>query len=123
MVYALVEHAKEGGIYRSEDRGETWKKMSDTNPRPSYYSQVHIDPNNDQRIWVLGAPMYYSEDGGKTFRSDLVQKIHGDYHALWIDPANSDHVLAGSDGGIHVSWDRGRSWDYLNTVTLAQFYE
>jgi photosystem II stability/assembly factor-like uncharacterized protein len=123
IVYALFEHAKEGGIYRSEDRGETWKKMSDTNPRPSYYSQVQIDPNNDQRIWVLGAPMFYSEDGGKTFRNDLVQKIHGDYHALWIDPADSDHVLAGSDGGIHVSWDRGRSWDYINTVPLAQFYE
>ncbi len=123
IVYALVEHAKEGGIYRSEDRGETWKKMSDTNPRPSYYSQVHIDPNNDQRIWVLGAPMFYSEDGGKTFRNDLVQKIHGDYHALWIDPADSDHLLAGSDGGIHVSWDRGRSWDYIDTVPLAQFYE
>lgn len=123
IVYALFEHAKEGGIYRSDDRGETWKKMSDTNPRPSYYSQVRIDPNNDQRIWVLGAPMYYSEDGGKTFRSDLVQKIHGDYHALWIDPADSDHLLAGSDGGIHVSWDRGRSWDYINTVPLAQFYE
>jgi photosystem II stability/assembly factor-like uncharacterized protein len=123
IVYALVEHAKEGGLYRSEDRGETWKKVSDTNPRPSYYSQVHVDPNNDQRVWVLGAPMLYSEDGGKTFRNDLVQKIHGDYHALWIDPANSDHILAGSDGGVHVSWDRGRSWDYLNTVTLSQLYE
>ncbi|HVD76985.1 MAG TPA: hypothetical protein VNH43_05215 [Vicinamibacteria bacterium] len=123
IVYALFEHAKEGGIYRSEDRGETWKKMSDTNPRPSYYSQVHVDPNNDQRIWVLGAAMFYSEDGGKTFRSDLVQKIHGDYHALWIDPADSNHILAGSDGGIHASWDRGRSWDYINTVALSQFYE
>ena len=123
IVYALFEHAKEGGIYRSEDRGDTWKKMSDTNPRPSYYSQIHVDPNNDQRVWVLGAPMYYSEDGGKTFRTDLVQKIHGDYHALWIDPADSNHVLAGSDGGVHVSWDRGRSWDYVNTVSLAQFYE
>ncbi|PYQ14911.1 MAG: hypothetical protein DMF80_11245 [Acidobacteria bacterium] len=123
IVYALVEHAKEGGIYRSEDRGETWKKVSDTNPRPSYYSQVHVDPSNDQRVWVLGAAMFYSEDGGKTFRTDLVQKIHGDYHALWIDPANSDHMLAGSDGGIHLSWDRGRSWDYINTVALAQFYE
>ena len=87
IVYALVEHAKEGGIYRSEDSGETWKKMSDTNPRPSYYSKIHIDPNNDQRVWVLGAPMFYSEDGGRTFRTDVVQKIHGDYHALWIDPA------------------------------------
>jgi photosystem II stability/assembly factor-like uncharacterized protein len=123
IVYALVEHAKEGGIYRSEDRGETWKKVSDTNPRPSYYSQVHVDPNNDQRVWVLGAPMFYSEDGGKTFRTDLVQKIHGDYHALWIDPADSNHLLAGTDGGIHVTWDRGRSWDYINTVPLAQFYE
>jgi photosystem II stability/assembly factor-like uncharacterized protein len=123
IVYALIEHAKEGGFYRSEDRGETWKKISDTNPRPSYYSKVHVDPNNDQRVWVLGAQMFYSEDGGKTFRTDLVQKIHGDYHALWIDPADSHHMLAGSDGGIHVSWDRGRSWDYINTVTLSQFYE
>ena len=67
--------------------------------------------------------MYYSEDGGKTFRTDLVQKIHGDHHALWIDPADSDHMLLGTDGGIHLSYDRGRTWDYLNTVPLAQFYE
>jgi photosystem II stability/assembly factor-like uncharacterized protein len=123
IVYALVEHAKQGGIYRSDDHGETWRKMSDTNPRPSYYSKVHVDPNNDQRVWVLGAPMYYSEDGGKTFRTDLVQKIHGDFHALWIDPADSGHMILGSDGGIHVSRDRGRSWDFVNSVPLAQFYE
>jgi photosystem II stability/assembly factor-like uncharacterized protein len=123
VVYALVEHAKQGGTYRSDDRGETWRKMSDTNPRPSYYSKVAIDPANDQRIWVLGASMYTSEDGGRTFRTDVVQKIHGDYHALWIDPADSNHMLAGSDGGIHISWDRGRTWDFVNTVPLAQFYE
>ncbi len=123
IVYAVIEHAKQGGVYRSEDKGESWTKMSDTNPRPSYYSQIHIDPNNDQRIWVLGAPMYYSEDGGKTFRTNVVQRIHGDYHALWINPANSNHMLVGSDGGIHISYDRGRSWDYVNTVSLAQFYE
>jgi photosystem II stability/assembly factor-like uncharacterized protein len=123
IVYALVEHAKEQGLYRSEDRGETWKRISDTNPRPSYYSKVRVDPSNDQRVWVLGAPMFYSEDGGKTFRTDLVQKIHGDYHAFWIDPADSNHMMVGTDGGIHKSYDRGRSWDYLNTVALAQFYE
>jgi photosystem II stability/assembly factor-like uncharacterized protein len=122
-VYALVEHAKDGGLYRSDDRGETWRKTSDTNPRPSYYSKVHVDPSNDQRVWVLGAPMFYSEDGGKTFRTDLVQKIHGDHHALWIDPADSDHMLLGTDGGIHLSYDRGRTWDFLNTVPLAQLYE
>ncbi|HXH07232.1 MAG TPA: hypothetical protein VNI83_11645, partial [Vicinamibacterales bacterium] len=123
LVYALIEHQAEGGLYRSWDAGESWTKVSDTNPRPSYYSQIHVDPNNDQRIWVLGAPMYYSEDGGKTFRTDLVQRIHGDYHAMWINPRDSNHMLVGSDGGIHVSYDRGRTWDFVNTIPLAQFYE
>ena len=123
VVYVLVEHAKEGGIYRSEDRGESFTKMSATNPRPSYYSKLRVDPNNDQRLWVLGAPMYTSEDGGKTFKTDLVDKIHGDYHAMWIDPASSDHMIVGSDGGIHLSYDRGRSWDFVNTFPLSQFYE
>jgi len=123
IVYALVEHAKEGGTYRSEDRGESWTKVSATNPRPSYYSKIVVDPSNDQRVWVLGAQMFYSEDGGRSYRTNLVQKIHGDYHAVWIDPADSDHMLAGSDGGIHVSWDRGRSWDFVNTVPLGQCYE
>ncbi|HEX8871686.1 MAG TPA: hypothetical protein VF758_02905, partial [Candidatus Acidoferrum sp.] len=122
VVYALVQHEK-GGIYRSEDKGETWKKMSDTDPRPSYYSQVRVDPNNDLRVWVLGAPMYFSEDGGKTFTTARVQKIHGDFHALWIDPADSNRILAGSDGGIHWSHDNGKTWEFVNTVAIGQFYE
>ena len=122
IVYALVQHEK-GGIYRSEDKGETWHKMSDTDPRPSYYSQVRIDPNNDLRIWVLGASMYFSEDGGKTFSTRRVQKIHGDFHALWIDPADSNHLITGSDGGIHWSYDNGRTWDFLNDIAIGQFYE
>jgi photosystem II stability/assembly factor-like uncharacterized protein len=122
IVYALIENAK-GGVFRSEDQGETWKKMSGTDPRPSYYSQIRVDPNNDLRIWVLGAQMHYSEDGGKTFRTDWVKRIHGDFHALWIDPSDSNHVLTGSDGGIYVSHDRGRDWDFINTIALGQFYE
>jgi photosystem II stability/assembly factor-like uncharacterized protein len=122
IVYALVQHEK-GGIYRSEDKGETWKKMSDTNPRPSYYSQVRVDPNNDLRIWVLGAPMYYSEDGGKTFSTQRVKSIHGDFHAMWIDPKDSNHIITGSDGGIHWSYDNGKTWDFINTIAIGQFYE
>ena len=113
-----ARRAREGGRHlplRGPGR-ELRRKMSATNPRPSYYSKLRIDPNNDQRIWVLGAPMYTSEDGGKTFKTDVVDKIHGDYHAMWIDPANSDHMIVGSDGGIHLSYDRGRSWDFVNTV-------
>jgi photosystem II stability/assembly factor-like uncharacterized protein len=122
IVYAVVQHEK-GGTYRSEDKGETWKKMGDTNPRPSYYSQIRIDPNNDLRIWELGAQMFYSEDGGKKFATDRVKGIHGDFHAMWIDPADSNHMIAGSDGGIHWSYDNGRSWDFVNTLAIGQFYE
>jgi photosystem II stability/assembly factor-like uncharacterized protein len=123
IVYALVEHATLGGIYRSEDKGFNWTRMSDTNPRPSYYSQVRIDPNNDRKVWVLGAPLYMSEDGGKTFTQDRAQKIHSDFHAMWIDPANSDHIILGSDGGITITYDSGRRWDYVNNLPLGQFYE
>jgi photosystem II stability/assembly factor-like uncharacterized protein len=122
IVYAIVQHEK-GGTYRSEDKGETWKKMGDTNPRPSYYSQIRVDPNNDLRIWELGAAMFYSEDGGKTFSTQRVQKIHGDFHAMWIDPADSNHMITGSDGGIHWSYDAGKTWDFLNTIAIGQFYE
>ena len=122
IVYAIVQHEK-GGTYRSEDKGETWKKMGDTNPRPSYYSQIRIDPNNDLRIWELGASMFYSEDGGKTFSTQRVKSIHGDFHAMWIDPADSNHVITGSDGGIHWSYDNGRTWDFINTIAIGQFYE
>jgi photosystem II stability/assembly factor-like uncharacterized protein len=122
IVYAIVQHEK-GGTFRSEDKGETWKKMGDTNPRPSYYSQVRIDPNNDLRIWELGAQMFYSEDGGKTFSTQRVRNIHGDFHAMWIDPADSNHMIAGSDGGIHWSYDAGKTWDFINTIAIGQFYE
>ena len=122
VVYAVIEHAN-GGVYRSEDGGDTWTKMSSTDPRGSYYSQVRVDPNNDQRIWVCGAQMFVSDDGGRTFKSNYVTRIHGDFHALWIDPNDSNHMLAGSDGGIHMSNDRGRSWDFINTIPLGQFYE
>ncbi len=122
IVYAIVEHAN-GGVFRSEDRGETWTRMSDVNPRPAYYSQIQIDPNDDKRIWVLGSPVYYSEDGGKTFDSSRVGRIHVDFHAIWINPADSNHMLLGSDGGITWSWDAGKTWDFVNTIAIGQFYE
>ena len=122
IVYAIIQN-EEGGIFRSEDKGASWTRMSDTNPRPMYYSTIRIDPQNDQRIWVMGARMFYSEDGGKTFTNDRVTMIHGDFHAMWINPQNSNHMLLGSDGGIHYSYDRGLTWDFVNTLALGQFYE
>jgi photosystem II stability/assembly factor-like uncharacterized protein len=125
IVYITYEHATESGTYRSDDKGASWKKMSSTNPRPMYYSKIRIDPNNDQRIYVLGASWYQSDNGGSNFATipGQVMRIHGDFHALWINPNNSNHLIAGSDGGITFSYDKGRTWDYVNVIPLGQFYE
>jgi photosystem II stability/assembly factor-like uncharacterized protein len=122
IVIATVENAS-GGVYRSEDNGETWTRTSSVNPRPMYYSKIQIDPNDDRVIWMLGVQMHFSTDGGKTFVTSRVSRIHVDNHAIWINPEDSNHILLGCDGGIQVSYDRGLTWDFLNTIPLAQFYE
>jgi photosystem II stability/assembly factor-like uncharacterized protein len=128
IVYALVEHAQ-GGVFRSEDRGATWVSMGATNPRPSYFSQIRVDPNNDLRIWLGGNSIMSSDDGGKTFRNATLSTAggiygshHEDYHAIWIDPANSAHMIAGNDGGPLASWDGGKTWAIFPTAAIGQFY-
>ncbi|MGA7236106.1 MAG: hypothetical protein WBY44_10525, partial [Bryobacteraceae bacterium] len=123
IVYAEIEHATLGGIYRSEDKGATWTRVSDTNPRPSYFSQVRIDPNSDLKIWLGGVNIYMSEDGGKTFDQSRFRDVHSDVHGIWIDPANSDHLVIGCDGGVWTTWDSGRNWQHLNNIAIGQFYE
>jgi len=138
VVYALVEAdarrpgrgggggrgggESRGGIFRSVDRGTSWEKMSDTNPRPMYYSQVRIDPSNADRIYVLGSSLMISDDGGRTFRSDGAEQIHVDHHALWIDPNDPDHLIIGSDGGVSASWDGAAYWRMFDNIALGQFY-
>jgi photosystem II stability/assembly factor-like uncharacterized protein len=121
IVYATVEH-KEGGIFRSDDRGKTWRKINSLNPRPMYFSQVRIDPQDDRRIYVLGVSLYVSDDAGKTFRSDGARNLHVDHHAMWIDPRNPNHILVGNDGGAGISYDRARTWLRVNNVPLGQVY-
>ena len=120
IVYARVEHAKESGVYRSDDAGQTWKKMSDTNPRPMYFSQIRIDPTNDLRIYVLGVELHISDDGGKTFIANGA--MHSDHHAMWINPANPNHILDGNDGGVGISYDKGARWEAFTNMDLGQFY-
>lgn len=120
IVYARIEHERESGVYRSEDGGASWVKMSDVNPRPMYFSQVRIDPNDDDRIYVLGVQIHISDDGGKTFIENGT--LHSDHHAMWINPADSNHVITGNDGGIGISYDRGVKWDFVDNMVMSQFY-
>jgi len=122
IIYAIVEHAK-GGVFRSEDKGETWKKMGGSNPRPMYFSKIRIDPNNDLRIWLMDKLLYYSEDGGKTYTTPPVRYIHGDFHAMWINPKDSNQMIIGDDGGLNRSWDGGRTWEVFDNLPIGQFYE
>jgi photosystem II stability/assembly factor-like uncharacterized protein len=111
-----------GGVYKSTDGGESWKRINSLNPRPMYFSQVRVDPSDDQRLFVCGVSLYRSTDGGKTFRSDAGRGVHADQHALWIDPRDGRHILVGCDGGFYVSYDRAATWDHLNTMAIGQFY-
>jgi hypothetical protein len=86
-----------------------------------YFSQVRVDPGDDRRVYVLGISLHRSGDGGRTFRAD-VRGLHGDHHALWIDPRDGRHLLAGNDGGTYVSYDGMAHWDRLNHVAIGQFY-
>lgn len=114
-----------GEIYKSEDFGATWKKVNRRpvgGTPPYYYGQIRVDPRDANRIYVLSVPVYVSDDGGVNFRGDGATSVHVDHHALWINPNNSDHLMLGNDGGFHISYDRGKSWDYVFNLNLAQFY-
>ncbi len=112
---------KASGVWRSEDKGKTWKLMSNNNDRPMYYSQIRVDPTDDRIVYTMGAPFHKSVDGGKTFK--VVQGIaHSDHHAMWIDPKNPKHLLLGNDGGLDISYDQGDTWEFVNTLPVGQFY-
>ena len=110
------------GVWRSDDAGKTWRLVSNENNRPMYYSQIRVDPANDQKLLVGGASAQMSIDGGREWRS-FSGTGHGDYHAFWISPKDPRIVWTGHDGGIDVSYDGGQTWDYLNNMALGQFYQ
>jgi photosystem II stability/assembly factor-like uncharacterized protein len=110
------------GLYRSDDAGATWKKVNDENPRPMYFSQVRVDPNDPDVIIYGGVKLHYSTDGGRTVTLNATRTIHDDVHAIWIDPANSQHVIIGNDGGVAVSWDQTRTWNFIPNLPVGLFY-
>ena len=121
-VATTVTPATPTGVYRSDDGGTSWKKVNDENPRPMYFSQIRIDPNDPDVIIYAGVKLHHSTDGGKTVSTNATQTIHDDVHAIWIDPANSNHVLIGNDGGLAVSFDQTKTWSFFHNLPIGLFY-
>ena len=112
-----------GGLFKSEDAGKTWSRINSINPRPIYFSKFFVDPSDDNYMWILGIPLSKSSDGGKTWTRDGTPGIvHVDHHALWIDPNDGEHMILGNDGGLFVTYDRGKSFTKQNKFVIAQFY-
>jgi photosystem II stability/assembly factor-like uncharacterized protein len=127
VLVATIEHAGQGGTYRTEDAGATWKRMSATNPRPMYYSKPTIDPNNDRRVWIPGVSIVKSEDGGATFEEEPTSPTYDvglktDHHVIRVDPSNSSHIYVVGDGGLHESFDMGKTYLRVNNIPVSQIY-
>ena len=113
---------KQGLLYKTEDGGARWTMINgdrNLDSRHFYFSQVRVDPKDENRVYVLSGEFLTSEDGGKSFR---VINAGGDNHDLWIDPTDPNRLLEGSDMGFYASNNRGRTWDYFNTVPMGQAY-
>ncbi len=125
-VYATIESAPEdstGGIFRSDDAGATWERTSGHQRwmvRPFYYSVVTADPQNENTVYVMNLRTWKSTDGGHTFTS--LRLPHGDTHALWVDPRDSQRMISGNDGGATISFDGGALWSSVMNQPTAQFY-
>ncbi len=121
-VYALIE-AKDGGLYRSDDDGETWDLVNGSHglfQRPWYYMHVIADPQDANTLYVADVEFFKSTDGGRNFNK--IKVPHGDNHGLWIDPRNTKRMIASNDGGVTVSLDGGKSWTREDNQPTAQFY-
>ena len=121
-VYALIQ-ANEGGLYRSDDGGETWQLVNGNHSliqRPWYYMHIIADPQDADTAYVMDVDAYRSTDGGRTFNK--VKIPHGDHHGLWIDPKNTQRMIASNDGGVSVTLDGGKTWSRQDNQPTAQFY-
>ncbi|MEM6455049.1 MAG: glycosyl hydrolase [Acidobacteriota bacterium] len=125
VVYAVIEAGpKAQGTYRSDDFGESWRKTSGYNPSsPQYYQELFADPHDVDRVYSMDTFMHQTEDGGTTWTRVPLTWQHVDSHAMWIDPADADHLIVGNDGGLYETFDRGQTWRYFANLPVTQFYK
>lgn len=136
IVMAIIEHGFQprpgsrdfedmsklgSGIYRSEDGGRTWTYMNRYNNRPFYYSQIYINPQDDQRVYAMGSRAMVSTDGGRTFKPGM-PGIAGDFHVMWLDPNNRDRYYVGNDKGVSLTHDHGEHFNFFDNFAISQVY-
>ncbi|MCB0457642.1 MAG: glycosyl hydrolase [Flavobacteriaceae bacterium] len=122
-VWAIVENKEKGGVYRSDDGGETWTQVNSDRSlrqRAWYYTRIYADTEDPNTVYVLNVNYHKSTDGGKTF--DRYNAPHGDHHDLWIAPENPKRMIIGDDGGAQVTYDGGETWSTYYNQPTAQFY-
>jgi len=111
------------GVYRSEDAGASWRYVNTYNNRPFYYSNIRINPQNDQRVYLLTTRFMVSEDGGKTLSNGAEdEEIHGDFHAMWLDPTDGDRYYVGQDKGAFLTQDHGAHFVMFDNMAIGQYY-
>ncbi len=130
-ILGLGELDTGGGVFCSDNKGETWHRVNKMSVlrRASYYSHIYVHPYDENTVYIPEVRMNISADGGKTFEqagwafsSWLTTKfIHGDFHPLWIDPENPNHMIVGSDGGLYSSYDKGKNWE-AHFMPIGQFH-
>jgi photosystem II stability/assembly factor-like uncharacterized protein len=127
VVYAAIElNRREGGVWRSADRGASWEKGADAvggGTGPHYYQELYASPHQFDRLYLVGPRVQKSEDGGRTFETMAAEFQHSDIHAINFDPADPDYIMMGSDGGLYESFDLGETWRYVSNLPVTQFYK
>lgn len=127
VVYAAIElDRRTGGLYRSDNRGASWKKMSSAvsgGTGPHYYQELYASPAAFDRLYLVDASMQVSTDGGKTFTRMNDQSMHGDYHAMAFKEGDPNYILMGTDGGVYESFDLEKTWRFMANLPLTQFYK
>jgi photosystem II stability/assembly factor-like uncharacterized protein len=125
VIYAFIEaEPPKNGLYRSDDGGQTWQALDRSQNmiwRPFYFANLIVDPKNENKIYKAGGSLIVSSDGGKSF-SNISGGAHGDFHDVWIDPDNTDHVITGDDGGVWYSYDAANRWWKAQNLPVSQFY-
>ena len=122
-VWALIEHEPDGGVWRSDDGGDSWEKINEERKlrqRAFYYTRIYADPQDEDIVYAVNTGLYRSRDGGETF-PQAIRVPHGDNHDLWIASDNPDRMINANDGGANVSINGGRTWTDQDFAT-AQFY-